>query len=125
MLIQGSCSWWTLKPSTSFIVVPAHTAFMEFIQTIFGGHWPLVFLLFLSLTIFPPMISIIIGHASRVYCSVIPRFPCPPHSPSCTLSLPVSLSPSLCALLSNQCNFSLQWENRYNRGSVLVCLIKE
>lgn len=28
----------------------------------------------------------------------------------------VSLSPSFCPLLCKQCNFSLQWENRYNRG---------
>lgn len=113
--------------STSSVFVLTHTAFIECIQTIFSGHWPLVFLLFLSLTIFPPMISIIIAHASRVYCSVIPRSPCPPHSPCFSFShfQPVSLSPSLCPLLCQQCNFSLQWENRYNRGSVPVCLIKE
>lgn len=62
----------------------------------------------------------IIAHALRVYCSVIPRCTCPPHSPcfSFSHSQPVSLSPSLCPLLCQQCNFSLQLENRCNRGSL-------
>lgn len=49
--------------STSSVFVLTHTALMKCIQTIFSGHWPLVFLLFLSLAIFPPMICIIITHA--------------------------------------------------------------
>lgn len=60
-------------------------------------------------------------------CSVIPHSHCPLHSPffSFSRSLPVSLSPSFCPLLCKRCNFSLQWENRYNRGRAPVCLIKE
>lgn len=122
--MYSSCGWRALKPLYQSVL---QLQLRECIQTIFKGHQPLVLLLFLSLTIFPPMIAITITHASRVCCSVIPRSCCPPYSPcfSFSRSLPVSLSPSFCPLLCKQCNFSLQWENRYNRGSAPVCLIKE
>lgn len=80
--------------------------------------------------------AITIAHASRdgggggllqCYSSLSPSSPLSLFffSSSHFLALcPLSLSPSFRPLLCKPCNFSLQWENRYNRGRAPVCLIK-